>query len=72
MSAAIKELELDKFSNLLKIAKTEKDWQRYIEYYLENPPKNKIKNQQRKMALENSWENKIEEISKLIQLDYKS
>ncbi len=58
--------ELERFSDFVKIGKNSKDWESSIRDLLSKPwPTEKIL-KQREIALENSWENKLEKIYEFI------
>lgn len=58
--------ELKRFPKYVKIGKDYKEWERIIEDFLSKPwPKN-YQMEQRKLAEENSWENKINTITSFI------
>lgn len=62
LSTPIKELTLPKFKGLVYTGKTSTDWQKNLDYLLSKPwPQNK-KTDQKKLAIENSWDNKVEKI----------
>jgi teichuronic acid biosynthesis glycosyltransferase TuaH len=60
ISTQIKELE--RFPNLVKIGKDYASWEKKIKIILKNGWSQKNKNKQKELAIENSWENKIEKI----------
>lgn len=66
VSSAILELKSKKFNKYIRIADNYKDWENAIEELLSNKNSKKIKNEERKIALQNSWPNKINKISKFI------
>jgi hypothetical protein len=69
ISSAIEELKLEKFNKFIKIAKTNSGWEKYIKDFLENQPSLIIKEQGKKLAIANSWDQKIKKILKLIFVD---
>lgn len=62
VSSEIKELKLYKFNKFIKIAKKNSDWEKYIKYSLQIRFNNQEKQEQKKIAENNSWENKIAKI----------
>lgn len=64
VSTPIKELE--RFPKFVKIGKTTKDWERHIKFLLSKPWPETYKKEQKKLAEQNSWEEKIEAISNLL------
>lgn len=66
ISTPIKELQQAKFADLVTLGQTATSWQEKISQLLKQSwPKSKIK-QQKSLALQNTWEKKIEAISKII------
>lgn len=61
-------LDLKRFPKLVKIGKDERQWQRIISELLSKPWPKKRRERQRRLAQENSWEKKLEKVSKIIQL----
>ena len=47
------------FNKFIKIAKTNSGWEKYIKDFLENQPSLIIKEQGKKLAIANSWDQKI-------------
>ena len=66
ISTPIKELELAKFKNLIKISNTAQGWENHINDLLSKPWPKKYQQKQRQLAVDNSWTNKIEAISQII------
>lgn len=62
--------ELKRFPKFVKIGRNADEWKIIIEKLLSKPWPEKYKIQQKKLAIENSWENKIEAISKVIEKKY--
>lgn len=60
--------ELKLFPKFVKIGKTTNEWQKYIKTLRSKPWPKKYKYQQRELAINNSWEKKIEAISKTIKI----
>lgn len=60
--------ELKQFPKYVKIGNTAEEWEAQINELLSEPWTKTFKEEQRKLAVANSWENKIDEISKLIVL----
>ncbi len=58
--------ELKRFPKFVKIGSTAKEWEKHIKVLLSKPWPEKYKEQQKRLAEKNSWENKIKKISKLI------
>lgn len=58
--------ELKRFPKYVKIGSTASAWEQHIKELLPRPWPTAYRRQQRRLALENSWENKIETISKAI------
>ncbi len=58
--------ELKRFPEFVKIGVNVYEWEKHIKKLLSNPWPNHYQQQQRKLAIDNSWENKIKRISKLI------
>lgn len=61
ISTPIKELK--RFPEYVKIGNTAKDWETYIRSFLSRPWPAPYKNEQKKLAVENSWERKIKAIT---------
>ncbi|MBU1885056.1 hypothetical protein KKE34_00405 [Patescibacteria group bacterium] len=59
-------MELTKFKNLIKISNTAQGWENHISDLLSKPWPKKYQLQQRQLAVDNSWTNKIEAISQII------
>lgn len=59
--------ELKRFAEYVKIGNSSKEWENHINALLSKPWPKKYVAKQRKLAKNNSWENKIEPIIKLIQ-----
>jgi len=66
VSSGIIELKSKKFKKYIKIANSYEKWEKYIKELINKTIPNKIKIQQTKIALENSWQNKIIKILKYI------
>jgi len=66
ISSDIDELKTKKFKNMVTIAKKNNDWQKKIEYLLKIKSSKISNKQKKKLAINNSWNNKIEKISKII------
>jgi hypothetical protein len=64
VSSDIKEVK--RFTKLVSVAKDTKEWEKKIKYCLSNPLSPKIKKDQKRLAENNSWENKIYQILKTI------
>lgn len=58
--------ELKRFPKLVKIGNTSSEWQTHLNYIFSHPLTLSQKNQAKKLAKDNSWENKISQILKLI------
>jgi glycosyltransferase involved in cell wall biosynthesis len=56
--------ELKQFPNYVKTENNYKDWERTIKHLLSKPWPEKYKHQEKRLAIENSWQRKIEEILK--------
>lgn len=67
VSTNIKELSLKKFDGLVSIAQTAEEFEKGIKKQLKNTKTRKEK--KKKLAIKNSWQNKIEKISKFIVVD---
>ena len=67
ISTPIKELKNKKFKGLVHIASNEKEWQKSISKILKNKNPDIIKKKAKKLAIENSWENKITKIAKTVE-----
>lgn len=59
-------VELKKLQPFIKIAKTTKDFEKEIKKILKNGWPEKYKKEQKKLAIENSWQSKVEKISHLL------
>jgi len=59
--------ELKRFPKYVKIGKDAREWEKHIKNLLSKPWPNKFKQEQRKLAEENSWKHKIEAISQVIE-----
>lgn len=68
VSSAILELKQEKFQKFVKISSTYEEWEQNINYFLKNKLSQKETKIQKQMAIENSWEQKIEKISQIISL----
>jgi len=66
VSSDIKELNSDKFKKLVKIAKKYKDWNKNIQDFLNNNHSSTDAQQGQKLAISNSWQQKINKIMKII------
>jgi len=66
ISTPIKELELSKFNNLVKIHNSYQDWENQIKKILSKPWSTKIYSQQKKLAIDNSWKNKVDAVLDII------
>lgn len=66
ISTPIEELKLDKFKNLVKIGNNAQEWEENLKMLLKKPWPNEYQKQQRKLAIDNSWENKVNAISNII------
>lgn len=66
VSTPIEEFKHPKFKNLIEIGNSYKEWQKHIETLLKKPWPVKSQKKQHLLAIENSWQNKVEAISKLI------
>jgi len=66
ISTAIEELKDKKFKSLIEIGSTAEEWEKYIEKRLLTPWPKKHKNKQHQMAINNSWEKKIETICQFL------
>ncbi len=64
--------ELKRFPKFVKIGRTNQKWERHIKTLLAKPWPEKYKQEQRKLAEENSWVRKIEAISKVIESEKKN
>lgn len=58
--------ELKRFPRFVKIGTDAQEWSRHIKKLLKKPWSDSYKQQQRQLAIANSWENKIEAIMKII------
>lgn len=58
--------ELKRFPKYVKIGRTAKEWEEKIKGLLASPWSKKYQKEQRKLAVNNSWEKKVEEISRAI------
>jgi len=58
--------ELKRFPKFVKIGKNAEEWDKIIKKLLKKPWPKRHRNEQRKIAIENSWENKISAILKFI------
>ena len=67
ISTPIKELMLPKFKKYVRIGKTAEEWQAHIKDLLSKPWPKSYQKEQRQMAIDNSWENKLEAISRVIE-----
>ncbi|OGU58106.1 MAG: hypothetical protein A2V66_11455, partial [Ignavibacteria bacterium RBG_13_36_8] len=67
ISTPIKELK--RFTRFVKIGLTPEEWKKYIRQLLSKPWPNKYKIEQKKLAVENSWEHKINTITSFITSD---
>jgi hypothetical protein len=67
ISTPIKELKREKFSSLLYIGENYEQWQQHIDFIFNNNHSSITQKKQKMMALKNSWLNKINSISKLIE-----
>jgi glycosyltransferase involved in cell wall biosynthesis len=54
--------ELTHFPQLVKMGSTAKEWQRHIKQLLAQAWPSELKQQQRKIAIQNSWKNKVNQI----------
>jgi len=59
--------ELGRFPNFVKIRKSAADWEKTIEKLLKKPWPETYKKKQQQIAKDNAWENKLENISLLIE-----
>lgn len=66
ISTPIEELKHKKFKHLIRIGNTAKEWEIHIKNLLKKPWPQHSKHLQKQMAISNSWENKIEAISQII------
>lgn len=66
VSTPVEELKQQKFKDLIKIGSTAKEWEVNIKDLLDKPWSKKNQQKQKKLAIDNSWKNKIETISKVI------
>lgn len=66
ISTPIEELKHAKFKNLIKIGNNTKKWETYIKNILKKPWPSEYQKQQRKLAIDNSWKNKINAISNIV------
>ena len=64
ISTPIKELK--NFPEYVKIGNTIEEWKKHIEILLSKPWPEKYERKQKKLAIANSWSNKINTINKLI------
>jgi len=68
VSTPIQELLLPKFNDIIRIGNNSEEWEYQINDILKKGWPNKLSTKQRQMSSENSWGNKLEEMSKLIKL----
>ena len=61
--------ELARFPKYVKIGLTANEWGKHIKEILTKPWPKKYKYDQRRLAVKNSWKNKIDEISKFLPQD---
>ena len=66
ISSAILELKSNKINKYIKIANNYKDWEHSIKELLNKKISEKTKKEQKEIAIQNSWLNKINKISKFI------
>ncbi|MCB9813405.1 MAG: glycosyltransferase [Pseudomonadales bacterium] len=66
ISTKISELKLEKFKDLIFTSNNSKSWEKKIKNILDSPWPAKLKNKQRTLAIENSWENKVNKILEII------
>jgi len=66
ISTEIKELTDSKFKKFIKIGKNAQEWQKHIEMLNKNNWTEKNKKEAQQLAIKNSWENKIKEISEIL------
>lgn len=64
VSSGILELKSKKFKNFIKIADNYADWEIAIKQLLENAFSIEQQQQQKQLAIKNSWQNKIEKMSR--------
>jgi len=69
ISTPIEELKQHKFKNLIKTGDNHRQWEKHIRDTLNKKWSKENKNKQKKMAMDNSWEEKIKSISVLFQLN---
>jgi hypothetical protein len=62
--------ELKRFPKFVKIGRTAEEWEKIIKSLLSKSWPEKYKREQKKLAIENSWENKIEAISNVLKKKY--
>lgn len=60
-------IELKRFPKYVKISNSYSGWQTYLNQLLNNPWPQQFSQEEKSLALENSWQNKIEKISSQIQ-----
>ena len=66
ISTPIKELEHQKFKDLIKIGNTTEEWEVHIRNLMKKSWPKDMKVRQRQLAVDNSWKNKIKAISQMI------
>lgn len=66
ISTPIEELKRKEFQHLVKIGSTADEWSAQLQQLIVKPWPEKYQQQQRQLARENSWENKIAAISKVV------
>ncbi|MBP7700825.1 glycosyltransferase [Candidatus Woesebacteria bacterium] len=66
ISTPIEELKHTKFKNLIKIGDTAKEWEIHIKSLLKKPWPKELQKKEQLLAIDNSWENKVEAISDII------
>lgn len=66
LSTPIEELSRKKFKNFIYIGKNVTKWENHIKKLLKKPWPQKYQKQQNQLAINNSWKNKIEAISQII------
>jgi hypothetical protein len=57
--------EMKKFPKFVKIGRTAKEWEKHIRVLLSKPWPERYKEQQKRLAQENSWEKKLDKIAKI-------
>lgn len=57
-------IELRRFPDLVRMSDNLKDWERIIKSLLNSPWPNALKNKAKRLSIENSWQNKVNQILK--------